>query len=89
MEFSVLFYLFFPGQIQGKGKGYGILPLFFFFFFFFFFEERILPLLILQIDEIIGRYFTFVNQFLLLILKKMGTSQNFCNILSIKMLKFD
>jgi len=45
--------------------------------------------LILQIDEIIGRYFTFVNQFLLLILKKMGTSQNFCNILSIKMLKFD
>jgi hypothetical protein len=38
MEFSVLFYLFFPGQIQGKGKGYGILPLFFFFFFFFFFN---------------------------------------------------
>jgi hypothetical protein len=82
------FIYFFLGKYREKGRVMGFFPCFFFFFFFFF-EERILPLLILQIDEIIGRYFTFVNQFLLLILKKMGTSQNFCNILSIKMLKFD
>lgn len=55
--------IFFSEQIQGKGKGY--------------LWDSFLPLLILKIDQIIGRYFTFVNQFLLLIfLKKLANSKH-------------